>query len=190
MSKSKFTKILVTVLSFCLILGTIFGVSAFATETENSKAAAPEIISKNAEYGSKVYLYYAVPVASIPEADRVEGGVWLNVYDADGTLAFKQFAEKATDDIYDDGTVCYIFKTRGVPAKELNTVEKVQVETKSGAKSDVESYSVEEYLYDRLYNEGFVAKAPEAVVNAERQKKAKYEETLAGVRAALQKMQK
>ena len=156
MSKSKFTKILVAVLSFCLILGTIFGVSAFAEETENSKAAAPEIISKNVEYGSKVYLYYAVPVASIPEADRVEGGVWLNVYDADGTLAFKQFAEEATDDIY--GTVCYIFKTRGVPAKELNTVEKVQVETKSGAKSDVESYSVEEYLYDRLYDEGFVAK--------------------------------
>jgi valyl-tRNA synthetase len=42
----------------------------------------------------------------------------------------------------------------------------------------------------KLSNAGFVAKAPEAVVNAERQKKAKYEETLAGVRAALQKMRK
>ena len=47
-----------------------------------------------------------------------------------------------------------------------------------------------ERIEKKLSNEGFVAKAPEAVVNGERQKKAKYEETLAGVRSALAKMRK
>jgi len=163
MSKSKFFKILIATLSFCLILGMTLCVTAFAAEddvNENS-ATTPEIIAKNVEYGSKTYLYYAVPVASIPEADKVDGGFWLNVCDEDGTLAFRQYPEAEPVDIYGDGTVCYIFKTRGVPAKELNTVEKVQVETLSGAKSIEESYSVEEYLFERLYDEGFAIKGAE-----------------------------
>ena len=40
----------------------------------------------------------------------------------------------------------------------------------------------------KLSNEGFVSKAPEQVVAAERAKLARYEENLAGVRAALEKL--
>ena len=43
-------------------------------------------------------------------------------------------------------------------------------------------------LTKKLSNEGFVAKAPAAVVDAERQKLARYHENLEGVRAALAKL--
>jgi valyl-tRNA synthetase len=43
-------------------------------------------------------------------------------------------------------------------------------------------------LAKKLSNEGFVAKAPAAVVDAERQKLARYTENLEGVRAALSKL--
>ena len=115
-----------------------------------------EILSKNAEYGSKTYLYYAVPVSDILVEDQAYGNVWLNVYNADGSLAFKQYPEAELVKVW--GEACFIFKTHGVPAKELNTVEKVEVETASGKKSAIESYSVEEYLYERLYKEDFAAK--------------------------------
>jgi valyl-tRNA synthetase len=45
-----------------------------------------------------------------------------------------------------------------------------------------------ERLEKKLANEGFVAKAPAAVVDAERQKLARYHENLEGVRAALSKL--
>ena len=41
----------------------------------------------------------------------------------------------------------------------------------------------------KLSNEGFVAKAPAAVVEAERTKRAGYEEKLASVRASIKKYQ-
>ena len=45
-----------------------------------------------------------------------------------------------------------------------------------------------ERLEKKLANEGFVAKAPAAVVEGERVKLAKYHENLAGVRSALSKL--
>ncbi len=45
-----------------------------------------------------------------------------------------------------------------------------------------------ERVEKKLQNEGFISKAPEAVVNAERNKLARYQENLAGVRAALEKL--
>ena len=158
MSKSRFIKILVATLTLCLLLGAAIGVSAFAAEEDATEEYAIKYVSKNVEYGSKTYLYYAVAEDYIPEADRAEGKVWMNVYNADGSFAFKQFPEAEL--VYIDvlKANCYIFKTRGVPAKELNTIEMVQVVTESGAKSALESYSVEEYLYQRLYKEDFAAK--------------------------------
>ena len=158
MSKSKFCKILIATLSLCLILGAAIGVSAFAAEEDATEEYAIKYVSKNVEYGSKTYLYYAVAEDYIPEADRAEGKVWMNVYNADGSFAFKQMPEAEL--VYVDSLKanCYIFKTRGVPAKELNTIEMVQVVTESGAKSALESYSVEEYLYQKLYGEKFALK--------------------------------
>ena len=131
-------------------------------EVDPSYTAFPEIWSKNVEYGSKTYLRYAVPVASIPASDRVEGGVWLEVCEADGTVVFeKLFPEAETQTV--NGKECYVFKSRGVPAKELNTQERVQVKTASGAESDFTYYSVEEYLYTKLYAERYATETSEGV---------------------------
>ncbi len=164
MSKSNFWKILIATLSICLILCAVAGVTAFAAEDDNAEVASeitPEIWAKNVAYGSKTYLYYAVPVDSIPAADNIDGGFWMTVSDADGKLAFNQYPEAETEVV--NGRECYIFITRGVPAKELNTRELVQVVCASGAKSEVESYSVEDYLYTKLYVEGFAAKTADDV---------------------------
>ena len=163
MSKSKFAKILIAALSLCLLVCLAFGVTAFASGNEGESGAytKPVISSKNVEYSSQTYLHYAVPVESVPEADRAVDGLWLNVLDAEGKKLLavapvtNDNGELAITNV--NGIACYTFRGRGVPAKELNTVEYTEVETKSGAKSDICSYSVEEYLYHKLYTEGFVA---------------------------------
>lgn len=154
MNKSKFAKILITALTFCLLLGAIVGITASAS----GETVTPEIIASNVEYSSRTYLYYAVPVDSIPEADRnAENGFWLEVRNTDGSLVFsKVYPEAETSS--KPGVECYIFKTRGVPAKELNTKEVVQVITASGAKSESVTWSVEDYLYGRLYGDKFATK--------------------------------
>ena len=47
-----------------------------------------------------------------------------------------------------------------------------------------------ERLEKKLSNPGFIAKAPEAVIAGEKEKLAKYTETLEKVKAALKKLQK
>ena len=126
---------------------------------EDPEVPVPVIWSKNIAYSSKTYLRYAVPVESIPVEDRVEGGVWMSVNKANGVHSFNKFPLEETQTVY--GKECYIFETNGVPAKELNTVEMVYVQTASGAKSEVSYYSAEEYLYEKLYVEGYVEKTPE-----------------------------
>ena len=63
--------------------------------------------------------------------------------------------------------------------------------------AEIARLSVEEKKFEseiaridaKLSNEGFVAKAPAAVVEAERTKRAGYEEKLASVRASIKKYQ-
>ena len=74
-----------------------------------------------------------------------------------------------------------------LPMSEIIDLEK---EIKKLEADEAKLLSEIERITKKLSNEGFVAKAPAAVVDAERAKKAKYEETLAGVRAALSKMRK
>ena len=137
-----------------------FGVCECGAEKEGFSPI--EIYSKNVEYGSKTYLYYAVPVAQVPEADRTADGVWLEVADElGGEIVYKSYPQAETVNI--DGTECYVFISRGVPAKELNTKEYVRVMSASGGESRVEAYSAEDYLYQKLYNEAYAAKTAEDV---------------------------
>ncbi|MBQ2877244.1 MAG: hypothetical protein IJE25_09560 [Clostridia bacterium] len=137
-----------------------FGVCECGAEKEGFSPI--EIYSKNVEYGSKTYLYYAVPKAQVPEADRTADGVWLEVADElGGEIVYKSYPQAETVDI--NGTECYVFISRGVPAKELNTKEYVRVMSASGGESRVEAYSAEDYLYQKLYNEAYAAKTAEDV---------------------------
>ena len=58
MKKTNLIKIFAPVVAIALLIGALVGISAFAAET-------PKIISMNVEYGSELYLYYAVDKASV-----------------------------------------------------------------------------------------------------------------------------
>jgi valyl-tRNA synthetase len=99
-------------------------------------------------------------------------------------------AKESFDGILDmDGCVRIVTDSATIflPMNEIIDLEK---EIKKLEAEEARLTGEIERIEKKLANEGFVAKAPEAVVNAERQKKAKYEETLDGVRAALAKMKK
>ena len=87
-------------------------------------------------------------------------------------------ADNAVQIITDSATVY-------LPMSDLIDVEKERERlTAEAAKLEAEI----DRLGKKLANEGFVSKAPEQVVAAERSKLARYEENLAGVRAALEKL--
>ena len=147
---NKLTKILVPVLALALLLGAMVGITASANEN-----TTPEIASKNVAYSSQLYLYYAVPVID-DNADDVNDAVVLNVYSDAECSELLYTVNGNVETIEALGGDYYVFITSGVAAKELNTCEYVQaVNTETGAKSAVVEYSVEKYLYERLYDMGY-----------------------------------
>ena len=143
MKKTNLIKIFAPVVAIALLIGALVGIGASAAET-------PEIVSMNVEYGSELYLYYAVDKAS------VEGTPALEVVTSDGALIKTVYAY---DEATVNGTACYIFKTAGIAPGQLNKAEYVRASGSNG-KSDIVSYSVEEYFYERLFMQGFAAKTP------------------------------
>jgi hypothetical protein len=143
MKKTNLIKIFAPVVAIALLIGALVGISASAAET------TPAIVSKNVEYGSELYLYYAVDKAT------VEGTPKLEVVTADGTQVLKTVT--AYDEENVNGTDCYIFKTAGIAPGQLNKVEYVRAVGTNGA-SDIVSYSIEQYFYERLYKQGYAAK--------------------------------
>ena len=87
-------------------------------------------------------------------------------------------ADNAVQIITDSATVY-------LPMSDLIDVEKEC--TRLGGEAAKLEAEIER-IGKKLANEGFVAKAPEQVVAAERAKLARYEENLAGVKAALEKL--
>lgn len=115
----------------------------------------PEIISTNVSYGDYLYLYYAVPKATVPSdaAPKLIGSANGQSFET----------TKYTEDTV-NGKECYIFRSIGIPAKELNTKITVQI-VAGDAISDSLTYSVEDYLYQKLYNEGYIAETSEGVAD-------------------------
>ena len=150
MKKSKLVKLLVSALSLCLLIGAIVGITAMADEGETETLETE--IYYNVSYSEKLYLHYAIPTDTAPEGTTLQ----LEVYKADGkTLRY-------TVDHYDkvNDEDCYVFITSGVAAKEINTLEYVCAIAVDGngdvvARSEKISYSVEQYLYTKLYDEGY-----------------------------------
>lgn len=135
-------RILAPVVAIALLIGALVGISVSAAET------TPAIVSMNVEYGSELYLYYAV------DKSTVAGTPKLEVVNADGTQVL------STVTAYNEKTVngkpCYIFKTAGVAPGKINEVEYVRAADNNGT-GDVVSYSIEQYFYDRLYKQGYAA---------------------------------
>ena len=118
---------------------------------EHKKVTTPEILSANISYESDIYLYYAVPKNSITTGETPK----LVGEDANGTFEVTSYSEAT---VY--GVDCYIFKTRGVPAKELATEETVRI-VAGDAMSEPMTYSVQQYLYEKLYDEGYALESLE-----------------------------
>ena len=151
MKKSKFLKILAPIVALGLLIGALFTVSASATTDEGeAEAKAPEIISMNVEYGSELYLYYAVDKGDAEGAPKLEV-----LSDAEGTAVEYTVKSYTTETVHDKE--CYVFKTKGVAPKDLNKVQYVRAVVGEEA-SEIKAASVELYLYTRLYKNGFAAK--------------------------------
>ena len=140
---------IITALAFLsLVICLCFGIAAHASEEPTDGGETLNIMSKNVSYDANLYIYYAVPKASVPAGESF----YLSGVDARGSFTVKEYTEEKVH-----GVECYVFKTRGVSAKEINVAETVWVVAGDKVGESV-SYSVEQYLYERLYKEGFAAK--------------------------------
>ena len=118
MRKSNISKILVAILAFSLVLGAVIGITAAADEAESTVYLENSQIERNVEYESKTYLLYRVAKSAINDGD--EAGLYLQISDVNGNTVGAVTPEE-------DGNY-YVFKTQGVPAKELNTIQVVNVD--------------------------------------------------------------
>jgi len=155
--KKSFTKIALVLLSVALLVGSVIGISVSAAED-----GQVEILAQNIVYGEKVSIAYAVN-ASLEDA--VNGTVKVSYYwEEDGVATLKPATLLDTTDpkcLYNDGTTDYpVFVTEGVAAKELIKVAFAVAYTGEAAPAEAEysTYSAVQYLYARLYKDGFVNK--------------------------------
>ena len=145
--KKNISRIALLVIALSLFVCAVFAVTVNADES----ALTPEIISQNVAYQGDFALMYAVSADSVAEG-KVTLNLYNNVPTAD-TAADKIYEANAPETITIDGvkTQAYVFKTKGVSAKDMADVFYVQAIDSAGNKSAVKSYSVAEYLYERLY---------------------------------------
>ena len=139
MRKSNLTKILVAILTFSLLLGAIVGITTAADEGDVYLENAD--VERNVQYESQTYLLYRVKKSAIKEEDKAT--LCMQIASTDGSIVGAITPKEDGD--------YYVFVTQGVPAKEINTKEVVTVMSGSKAISPAITWSVEDYLYARLY---------------------------------------
>ena len=138
------------IISLILALALIASVIPAIVVSASDAATKPEIISNNIEYNDKFSLMYAVDAATV-----AEGPVTLNIYTtatADGDpIASYTAAAPQTEKIDGADKSVYVFTSAGIAAKDLGDFFYAQAVDAKGNKSDVVSYSVVEYLLERLW---------------------------------------
>ena len=147
--KTKFFKILAPIVALGLLVGALVGVSASANEAAPAADATPEIISMNVEYGSELYLYYAV------DANTVTGTPALEILDGDGNVTETITEYQATKIL--NGIDVYIFRTPGTAPKDITAKQNVRAVC-GDVKGEIKSSSIEDYFYAKLYKEGYALK--------------------------------
>ena len=149
MKKTKFLKILAPIVALGLLIGALVGVSASANEAAPAADTTPEIISMNVEYGSELYLYFAV------DAKTVSGTPSLEILDGEGNV-IETVTDYTTATIW-GGTQVYVLRAPGTAPKDINVNLNVRA-ADGDAKGAVKSVCVEDYFYSKLYKEGYAAK--------------------------------
>ncbi len=154
MKNKTISKIMLLALSVAILIGCAFAFSASAEETTTATSTKDMILSQNIVYGDKVAMAYAV---NVPVADYAT--VNVQYYWEGETVADLKSATplniNVNANLYEkDGVKYPVFITEGVAAKELGKVAYV---TTDGGATYI-TYSAAEYLYVRLYEDGFAAK--------------------------------
>lgn len=144
MKNTKLSKIILLAISVAVLVGCAL---AFSVSAAEEKTTDDMIVAQNIVYGDKVAIAYAVNVPVADAANTTVNYYWEGASDV---------VKKATyfSDCIIDDVVYPVFITEGVAAKEL---AKVAYVTTDGGNT-YKSYSAAEYLYVRLYVDGFGAK--------------------------------
>ena len=160
--KKRLLTILSLALAICAMLAmlSVFAAaSGTAEESEGETAPAPEIVSKNVSYASKLHLLYAIPKEQVPEGSSL----CLKVSSANPTTEAYTLTEPTLmtiSAITGEAKEYYVFYSKGIAAKDLATpiyatptlIDEGGVETLG----KTEEYSVIEYCYERLMHDGFI----------------------------------
>ncbi len=154
--KKTFSKIFLLAISLAIIICGVIGFSVSAQDAE----IAPDIISKNVMVDGNFCLMFAVDPATVAGDD-----VTIKIYDqlpSEGIqpkyTETKLKTESQYEDIKGDGTAddsVIVFTTPGVSAKDIGDIWYITTESNKIV-SEVETYSVMEYAFERLYKNGTV----------------------------------
>ena len=154
------------IVSFILVLVMLTGmlsINVFAAEPAAQAETTVDIISKNVMYGERYYLMFAVDAQNVPEGGSVElvatkGGEASNVTKRDNETV--------------KGVDAHIFAVnKGVAAQDIDVIytAKAQVKDADGnvvSESETYTYSVLEYLNERLYVSTNVSATDKALYEA------------------------
>lgn len=149
------TKILTFALALTMLL------CLFAGFTTSAETTAPEVVAKNVKVDGNFCLMFAVDPATVAGDD-----VTLKIYaeaPAEGVEPIYNVTKAKTettlicldnDSQIDDHAV--VFETSGVSAKDIADTWWFTAES-AGAVSEVQTYSVREYAFERLYGDNKIA---------------------------------
>ncbi|MBO5101532.1 MAG: hypothetical protein J6C39_03290 [Clostridia bacterium] len=154
MKNKRTVKLLILALSLMLLIGSALGIASSA-DTDSGSA---DIIAANIIYGDRVQLAFAVDVGTA----SAEG---VNLYYHVSTPVLGVEPKVATlleGKTYAEGGKSYpIYVTEGIPVKDIgDKVYAFAAEAGSALpeEPDYTVYSVAEYLYTRLYRDGYITK--------------------------------
>jgi len=154
----KHTKLTVFILSLALLIGSVIGISASASISEEG---ALEIAAMNISYGDRTQVLIAVKVDNQYRND-VEV-----VYTLNGT-ACEALLHPTMTYSPEEGIVYPVFYTQGIPAKDM--ADAIKVEAHIGEVSEPLYYeaSVATYFFTRLYKDDLINVDPADTENVRR----------------------
>ena len=154
MKNSKAKKIFVLAISFILLLGTVIGISASATEAEDTYSY--EIPMINISHGASSSMLFAVDA---PIDDAAAGKVIVTYTYYLGAEKKEAVATYSAEITADANMGMPVFYTVGISPKDQG--EEITVEAhKSSAPADFEARyyttTIGKYLYSKLYRDGLI----------------------------------
>ena len=156
MKNTKFSKILVLVLTLALVIGAAFGIGTMAEGEE----PAVEIVAQNVSYGGSISIMYAVKSTGLADGQYVviEGSAFNPVDESIEAFTVSDFETTDYNVVVgeEDFGKLPVYYTPGIPLKNMATTVTAKAvvynaDNTKAAESASLSYSVLEYLYERQF---------------------------------------